>query len=112
VARKTDAPAEIPASFAPVVAAFARARDVALERGWGAGNLVLKVGGKIFVMLHKGALVAKLPRERVDGLVAAGKGVNFDPGRGRLMKEWLVAGKGAPPWVELAREAHRFVSKG
>jgi hypothetical protein len=28
------------------------------------------------------------------------------------MKEWLVAGAGVPPWVELAREADRFVSKG
>jgi hypothetical protein len=74
-------PAEVPAPFAPVVAAFARTRDVTLERGWGAGNLVLKVGGKIFVMLHKGTLVAKLPRERVGALVAAAGASTSTPAR-------------------------------
>jgi hypothetical protein len=32
----------------------------------------------------------KLPRERVDELVEAGAGHRFDPGRGRLMKEWVA----------------------
>jgi hypothetical protein len=33
----------------------------------------------------------------------------FNPGRGRLMKEWLVGPPGITAWVELAREAYRFV---
>jgi hypothetical protein len=32
----------------------------------------------------------KLPRERVDELVEAGAGHRFDPGHGRLMKEWVA----------------------
>jgi hypothetical protein len=36
----------------------------------------------------KDELVVKLPRERVDELVESGKGKRFDPGSGRLMKEW------------------------
>jgi hypothetical protein len=48
----------------------------------------LNVGGKLFAMLDGGELVVKLPRQRVEELVAAGTGQPFDPGHGRLMKEW------------------------
>ena len=37
----------------------------------------------------RGAFVLKLPRERVASLVAAGQGQAFDPGHGRVMKEWV-----------------------
>jgi hypothetical protein len=101
----------IPPALAQVTAAFARDRAVAAAKGWGAGNVVLKVKGKIFVMLHKGSFVAKLPRERVAALVADGTGHFFDPGRGRLMKEWVVIeGQGAR-WVDLATEACAFVKR-
>jgi hypothetical protein len=60
----------------------------------------------------KGKFVAKLPKERVDDLVRQGKGDYFDPGHGRLMKEWVALTAGRPSWVELAREAHRFVKSG
>ncbi len=73
---------------------------------------VLAVNGKIFAMFGRGALVVKLPKERVDELVTAGKGQRFDPGHGRLMKEWISVEVGALPWVPLAREAHRFVWRG
>jgi hypothetical protein len=44
--------------------------------------------------------------------VAAGAGEYFDPGHGRLMKEWVaIAGHGVP-WIALAREAHAFVKAG
>lgn len=73
-------------------------------------SLGLRVGKKIFAMLVRGDLVVKLPRERVDALVAAGRGHAFDPRRdGRLMKEWLVFQGDDPSWVELAREAYAFV---
>jgi hypothetical protein len=72
----------------------------------------LNVKGKIFAMLVKGKLVAKLPRERVDGLVASGAGEYFDPGHGRLMKEWVAVADARPRWVELASEAHTFVKGG
>ena len=57
------------------------------QRAFGATSL--KTNGKIFAMLVNGRLVVKLDRKRVDSLVASGDGTNFDPGHGRLMKEWL-----------------------
>jgi hypothetical protein len=100
---------EIREGFEPVAEAFARAPDVEVAGGWGAGNLTWKVGGKIFVMSVRGDLVAKLPRERVDAMVADDAGVRFDPRKnGRVMKEWIVVPPGGP-WVTLAREALAFV---
>ena len=104
-------PVEVPPSFAPVVAAFSGDRQVSTEQGWGSGNVVLKVNDKIFAMLVKGKLVAKLPKARVDELVSSGAGDRFDPrGDGRLMKEWVVVGIGKANWIALAKEAHGFVN--
>jgi hypothetical protein len=106
------APVDVDPRFAPVAAAFAGQRGVVLEPGWGKGNMVLKAGAKIFVLLAGAGLVAKLPKARVDELVAAGEGTRFDPRKnGRVMKEWLVARAGAD-WVALAREAYAFVVGG
>ena len=74
-------------------------------------SLGLRVDGKIFAMLVRGSLVAKLPAERVAELVSSGRGQHFDPRRdGRLMKEWVVLDGPRPPWLDVAREAYRFVS--
>ncbi len=56
--------------------------------------------------------VVKLPRQRVDALVAAGDGVRFDPRRnGKVMKEWLVVRPGLERrWLPLAREALEFAA--
>jgi hypothetical protein len=98
-------------SFAPIVAAFARDRQVKCGRMF-SSNSVLNVNGKIFAMLTKGNLVVKLPKARVDEMVSRGHGVHFDPGHGRLMKEWVVVRPGRLNWIELAKEAHRFVRGG
>jgi TfoX/Sxy family transcriptional regulator of competence genes len=98
---------EVDPRFAPVVEAFARDRQVSYGKMF--ASIGLKVNGKIFSMHVKGKFVAKLPKERVDELVRQGKGDYFDPGHGRLMKEWVALTGGQPSWVELAREAHRFV---
>lgn len=75
------------------------------------GALGLQVGGKAFGMLYKGRLVVKLPRERVQALVASGTGAFFDPGHGRLMKEWVAVPPGAvTQWLRLADEAREFVA--
>ena len=75
--------------------------------GWGASTL--RVGGKIFAMLHDGQLVVKLPRQRVTALVEAGHGEPFNAGRGPL-KEWFSLAADAPiDWYELASEALAFV---
>ncbi len=103
--------AEVHPSFAPVMAAFAKDKDVTQKRMFSSDN-VLNVNGKIFAMLVKGKFVAKLPKERVDDLVSGGTGEYFDPGHGRLMKEWVAVGAGRTSWVELAREAYRHVKGG
>ncbi|HEY0588636.1 MAG TPA: hypothetical protein VGD52_21055 [Pseudoduganella sp.] len=75
------------------------------------GSSALKVNGKIFAMVTSAdEFVVKLPRTRVEELEAAGIGEKFDPGHGRLMKEWLaVRANAASQWPELAREALHFV---
>jgi proline racemase len=96
---------------ASIVAAFTRRRGVIAEPGWGAGNVVLKLGGKIFAIVGEDRLVVKLPKARVDELVEAKVGTRFDPRKnGRVMKEWLVAGPRADG-LALAREAHAFAGK-
>jgi TfoX/Sxy family transcriptional regulator of competence genes len=77
----------------------------------GFGSSTLWVSGKIFAMLVNGKLVAKVPRKRVDALIASGAGERFDPGHGRLMKEWVaVEPTSVESWLPLAREAKEFVS--
>jgi hypothetical protein len=72
----------------------------------------LKVGGKLFAMISDGELVVKLPKERVDELVASGTGKRFDPGHGRLMKEWVtIAVRHGRRWGTLAEEARHFVGR-
>jgi hypothetical protein len=60
----------------------------------------------------RGALVVKLPKARVDALVAAGKGTRFEPRPGRVMKEWLVVTAPKSAWPALKREAKAFVAGG
>ena len=75
------------------------------------GSDVLKIHNKVFAMLVKGRLVVKLPRQRVDMLIASGDGERFDPGHGRLMREWLaLAPTSQQDWLPLAREAMTFVN--
>ena len=53
----------------------------------------------------------KLPRDRVDRLVAAGVAVRFDPGHGRVMKEWVTVPFGeAADWEQLTGDAFAFVA--
>lgn len=75
------------------------------------GSSGLKVNGKIFAMLVRGDLVVKLPKKRVDTLIASGEGEHFDPRHdGRLMQEWLVLDSASSlEWLELAKEAMQFV---
>jgi hypothetical protein len=85
--------------------------DPKTDKGRGFGSDALKVGGKIFAMEVKGELVVKLPKERVDELIAGGSGTRFDPGHGRLMKEWVAVPPSDPEeWIRLAEEARAFVA--
>ncbi len=108
---KTKSAGEIPSILVPVVDALADVRGVTRRRMFSTEN-AFSVNGKIFAMLVRGSLVVKLPKERVDDLVETGKGQRFDPGQGRLMKEWISVPAGGVPWVALAKEAHRYVWRG
>lgn len=85
--------------------------DAAVQSKQAFGATALKINDKIFAMLSsRGEFVVKLPRQRVDALIAAGAGERFDAGRGRPMKEWLAMDPGSDEdWVALAREAMAYV---
>jgi hypothetical protein len=115
--------------------ARAHLKEAGVTSGTGFGRSEgLRVGGKIFAMLVYGDqhparwrvreeprgetdgqraphLVVKLPRPRVDELAAAGLGDRFDPGHGRIMKEWIAVDPSASgQWASLVREARGFVA--
>jgi len=94
--------------FAPIVRAFAARSDVSPKKMFSSKS-VLSVDGRIFAMLVRGKFVAKLPKARVDALVTGGKGEYFDPGHGRLMKEWVAMASSNSSWLGLAQEAYAFV---
>lgn len=92
--------------FSKLVQEFSGQPDVTYG-GKGFGSSALKLGGKIFAMLtSKQEFVVKVSRERAAQLVESAAGGYFEPGRGRLMKEWVVVPASSKRWVELAREAH------
>lgn len=98
--------------YAGLVEQFARKRNVThITEGKGFGSSgQLKVDGRIFAMLVRGELVLKLPRARVDELVASGRGRHFDAGKGKPMREWFVLSHSSrQPWPALAEEALNFV---
>jgi len=99
-------------SFARVVATFAGEQAVT-RGGKGFGSTGLKVNGKLFAFVSsKGKFVVKLPKDRVDAIVSAGEGEYFDPGHGRLMKEWVAVDGRPADWLRLARAANHFVGRG
>jgi hypothetical protein len=106
--------AETEGRYAVIVAALTASPGVEhwTRKGFGQGGL--KVGGKMFAMrLRTGGLLLKLPRARVDWLVDSGDGERFDPGHGKVMKEWVVIrADSAVDWLDLAGEALAFVRDG
>jgi hypothetical protein len=93
-------------TLAPVVDAFEKAK---VQPGRKFGSNGLKVNGKPFALFTQGTLVVKLPKDRVAALVAGKVGKPFDPGHGRVMKEWLTVTSSKALWVGLAKEAFEFV---
>lgn len=87
--------------------------DPAVREGTGFGSSPgLRVGTKIFAMLIGGELVVKLPRERVDELIASGTGARLEMGHGRQMKEWAtIPVRHRQDWEPLASEALEFVKR-
>ena len=106
IARLVEALEDDPA-FAPVIRDFLASRN-SNRRKFGSNGL--KVNGKLFALFTQGTLVVKLPRERVAALIASKVGKPFDPGHGRLMKEWLTVTSRRASWLDLTRESHVFVA--
>src|SRR5689334_12693011 len=109
-ARKSDGTvdADVMRAWEAIVATLVREKRAeapsVTRRRFGSNGL--KVNGKIFAMLAQSTVVVKLPKERVDALVAAGAGEHYDPGHGRRMKEWIALHGDTRRWLALAREAH------
>jgi hypothetical protein len=109
MAARTPESAETLAAFATVLDEVAVAGDV--ERAVWFGTPAAKVGGRIFVALWRGALVARLGADEVDLRVLAGDGVRFDPsGKGRAMRDWLESDAEPAEWPELALAALAFTA--
>jgi hypothetical protein len=72
----------------------------------------LKTKKKMFVMLSKGNYVVKLPKERVEELINSGEGTPYDPGNGKIMKEWVIIPLDfQDKWINYASEAKKFAKK-
>ena len=70
----------------------------------------LKIHKKMFVMLNKNTkFVVKLPKERVQELISSEKGLPYDPGNGKIMKEWVeIPLEYYDDWIDITAEAMEF----
>ena len=69
----------------------------------------LKTKKKMFAMFSKGNYVVKLPKERMEELFSSGDGLPYDPGNGRIMKEWvIIPTEYSDNWINYASEAKKF----
>jgi hypothetical protein len=111
---KSSRGAKVAERFAKLVAALRRHQGVTPPSASTGrfGSAALRVRGKIFAMVSsRGEFVVKLPASRIDALIRVGDGTRFNPGRGRIMREWLVvASTSKTSWLRLATEAMVFVS--
>jgi hypothetical protein len=80
------------------------------REGFGTGSLF--VGKKMFAVLDgSGALVLKLPPERVQDLIADGVGAPWHPGTGKPLKEYVAIGVDHHArWLALARESREYMA--
>ena len=77
------------------------------------GSQGLRSHSKVIAFLWKERLVVKLPQSRVEQLIHEGNAVRFDPGHGRVSKEWVsVAVDAKANWTRLVQEARGFVDQG
>ena len=86
--------------------------DGSLDEGTIMGGPCVRARGEFVGMPHhKGpGLVVKLPRARVDDLIAGGDGASFAPA-GKVFKEWVAIPKrDRRRWRSLLREGIAFVA--
>jgi hypothetical protein len=83
-----------------------------LEEGTIMGGRCARVAGEFLALVDfKGSgLVVKLPRNRVDELIASGAGQPFAPA-GKIFREWVAIARCDPGvWEGLLREGISFVT--
>lgn len=94
----------MPDAYAKLKEHFSKVKGVTVNAGRGAQGM--KVGNKLFAMFYKGDLVLSLPVARVEQLIATGRGLAFDPGTGRAMKNRvLIPAAKQRSWIKLCEEA-------
>ena len=93
--------------FDEIAGGYAARPGVSYGQIW--HNDGLKVNGKIFAMMVRGALVVKVPAAQARTLVETGTGEPFEPRPGRAMREWVVLGDDAD-WASLVADAFGYVS--
>jgi len=69
----------------------------------------LKIKRKMFVFLNKENITIKLPKKRVTELLDSGEGLPYDPGNGKIMKEWVtIPHKSSDKWMDFVKEGMEF----
>jgi TfoX/Sxy family transcriptional regulator of competence genes len=95
-------------SFERIIDLFEADKNIEITKMFGSPGI--KVDGKVFAMLVKGKLVVKMSKDRVNETVNRCEGNYFDPGHGKLMKQWLSINTDHEHlWPKLAREAMIYV---
>ena len=90
--------------YASVKAHFDKVAGITVNAGRGAQGM--KVGQKMFAMFYKGDLLLTLPPDRVTELISAGRGLPYDPGTGKAMKNRvLIPASKKRSWIKLCEEA-------
>ncbi len=98
--------------FAQVAQALTAEYGFSRGNGKNPGHQTLLIDDKVFAWSSVAwYFVVRLPTERVDALVSAGTGRMLTAG-GQQTPDWLVVhGESFEEWLELAREAMRFVRR-
>ena len=90
-----------------------RAADPRAEEGTIMGGRCARVGGEFLALVDfKGSgLVVKLPKNRVDALIAQGRGQPFAPA-GKVFKNWVsIPKRDRRVWRALLQEGVVFVGE-
>lgn len=79
-----------------------------VTRGSMFGSQGLRTGRRFFAIWWQAQLVVKLPADRIEEVVDAGQGAQFEPMAGRKMGGWVVLQPSAG-WPALIAEARAHV---
>ena len=112
---ETDAAIDTPTPDGPTLfwqlVGELQAEDGRVHEGRIMSSRCARVDGEFLAMCarQEWGLVVKLPRQRVDELVASGEGRPFSP-NGRVFREWVcVPDVDGERWAALLREGVAFV---